>query len=163
MNNSKKIVLAGHFGVGKSSLVARFVTNTFSEDYKVTIGVQILKKEVEVQNTKFNFLIWDIEGKETLSQMRQSYLIGTHAFIYVIDPLRASTYANLTDELEYIKTNFLKTPTIIVANKSDLIVKNNFDKILLDNNLKIDFYASAKTSENVQNIFEKMALKFLEL
>jgi len=44
MKVSKKIVLLGHFGVGKSSLIKRFVENTFSEDYKVTIGEHIFKK-----------------------------------------------------------------------------------------------------------------------
>ena len=48
MNNSKKVVLVGHFGVGKSSLVRRFVQNTFSDSYIVTIGVHILKKEIRI-------------------------------------------------------------------------------------------------------------------
>ena len=50
MGVSKKIVLLGHFGVGKSSLLRRFVEDTFSDDYKVTIGVHIMKKEVIVDN-----------------------------------------------------------------------------------------------------------------
>ena len=89
---SKKIVLVGHFGVGKSSLIRKFVLDTFSDDYKVTIGVQILKKEIKIKETNLSFIIWDIEGKEELQSLRPSYLLGTSAFIYVIDPTRATTY-----------------------------------------------------------------------
>ena len=163
MSNSKKIILAGHFGVGKSSLVSRFVNNFFSEEYKVTIGVQILKKEIEIEKTKFNFIIWDIEGKSTLQEMRTSYLIGTQAFVYVVDPLRESTFTNLKEDLEYITVNYPKAFTIVVSNKSDLISKKELDILFKEKDLKIDFYASAKTGENVENIFEKLGSKFLNL
>ena len=46
MISSKKIVLVGHFGVGKTSIIRRFVSDVFSNDYKVTIGVHIFKKEI---------------------------------------------------------------------------------------------------------------------
>ena len=52
MITSKKIVLIGHFGVGKTSLIRRFVENTFSESYKVTIGVHISKKGVQISDEK---------------------------------------------------------------------------------------------------------------
>ena len=48
MNVSKKIVLVGHFGVGKTSLVRRYVDSAFSEDYLVTLGVQVKKKTVDL-------------------------------------------------------------------------------------------------------------------
>ena len=66
MHSSKKIVLVGHFGVGKSSLIRRFVKNTFSDDYLVTIGVHIVKKIVQLENEEITLIIWDIEGKEDM-------------------------------------------------------------------------------------------------
>ena len=68
MNDTKKIVLVGHFGVGKSSLIRRFVKNSFSEDYLVTIGVHILKKEIDINNQQVNLIIWDVEGKENIEK-----------------------------------------------------------------------------------------------
>ena len=69
MKISKKIVLIGHFGVGKSSLIRRFVENTFTEDYKVTIGVHILKKEVTLpkSNDDITLVIWDLEGNDDIT------------------------------------------------------------------------------------------------
>jgi small GTP-binding protein len=163
MSDSKKIVLVGHFGVGKSSLIRRFVMNAFSDDYKVTIGVQILKKEITIQGKNLTFIIWDIEGKEELQQIRPSYLLGTSGFIYVIDPTRATTYSNLNDEIKYIKSNFAKAAIVSVANKSDLIDTKEFEEKLSKNNLSVDFYSSAKTGENVNHIFEQLGINLLEL
>jgi small GTP-binding protein len=161
MNISKKIVLVGHFGVGKSSLIRRFVQNAFSDDYKVTIGVQIHKKEITIGDKNLTFIIWDIEGKDDLDKIRKSYLIGTSGFIYVIDPTRSCTYINFNDEINYLKTNFPTASLISVASKSDLIDEKDFTQELAENNLTVDFFSSAKTGKNVQNIFEKLGLNFI--
>lgn len=156
MSSAKKVVLVGHFGVGKSSLIRRFVQNSFSDDYLVTIGVHILKKVVEINNQLTTLVIWDIEGKEDIQKIRTSYLIGTSGFVYVIDPTRIQTYQNLKTELEFIKKNYPKIPVITVSNKSDLIDVEDFKELLEKDNLKIDFFASAKTGSNVETIFSKL-------
>ena len=96
MKISKKIVLIGHFGVGKSSLIRRFVEDTFTEDYKVTIGVHILKKEVSIPKSDkdITLVIWDLEGNDDITNTRPSYLIGTNGFLYVFDMTRPATYQN---------------------------------------------------------------------
>ena len=160
MNNStKKVVLVGHFNVGKSSMIRRFVKNIFSEDYLVTIGVHILKKTITISNIDMTLVVWDIEGKEAINTVRDSYLLGTSGFIYVIDPTRINTYQNLADELKFLTKKYPKTPIITVCNKSDLVDINDFKKTLLNLNLEFDFSASAKTGENVENIFHDLALK----
>jgi small GTP-binding protein len=156
MSSAKKIVLVGHFGVGKSSLIRRFVQNSFSDDYLVTIGVHILKKVVEINSQLTTLVIWDIEGKEEIQKVRTSYLMGTSGFIYVIDPTRIQTYQNLKIELEFIKKNYPKIPVITVSNKSDLIDVDDFRQKIEKDNLKIDFFASAKTGSNVETIFSKL-------
>jgi small GTP-binding protein len=161
MSDSKKIVLVGHFGVGKSSLIRRFVMNAFSDDYKVTIGVQILKKEITIEGKNLTFIIWDIEGKEALKQIRPSYLLGTSGFIYVVDPTRETTYVNLNSEIDYLKANFKNAAILSVANKSDLIDIKTFEDKLKQNNLSINFYSSAKNGENVELIFEQLGINLL--
>ncbi len=159
MSSSKKVVLVGHFGVGKSSLIRRFVQNEFSDDYLVTIGVHILKKVVNINNEDTTVIIWDIEGKEDIQKVRSSYLMGSSGFIYVIDPTRIHTYQNLDDELKFINKNYSKIPVITVANKSDLIDIEEFKKEINDKNLKIDFFTSAKSGENVEEIFQTLTLE----
>lgn len=158
MNNAKKIVLLGHFNVGKSSLIRRFVENLFTDDYRVTIGVHILKKTILTDNnTENTLIIWDIEGKEDVSDVRTSYLMGASGFIYVIDPTRIHTYQNLNNEIKFINKNYPKTPIIAVANKSDLINTDEFQKQLINLNITIDYLTSAKTGDSVESIFRNLA------
>ncbi len=159
MSSSKKVVLVGHFGVGKSSLIRRFVQNEFSDDYLVTIGVHILKKVITINNEETTIIIWDIEGKEDIQKVRSSYLMGSSGFIYVVDPTRIHTYQNLNEELKFISKNYSKIPVITVANKLDLIDLEEFKKEIIDKDLKIDFFTSAKSGDNVEEIFRNLTLE----
>ena len=102
MSHPKKVVLLGHFGVGKTSLLRRFVEATFSEDYMVTVGVHVKKKEVIIDKEPLTLIIWDIEGNTSIEKARNSYLIGTNGFIYVFDVTRPETYENISKELDYL-------------------------------------------------------------
>ena len=156
---SKKIVLLGHFGVGKSSLIRRFVENTFSEDYKVTIGVHISKKNIEISNGEHTvtFIIWDLEGQDDIKKKRPSYLLGTHGYIYVFDLSRPATFENLEEEVLFLKDNYPNIPVKVVGNKLDLINKtylSQYDAIF--KNL-VDFFTSAKSGSQVELLFSKLA------
>lgn len=159
MSASKKVVLVGHYGVGKSSLIRRFVQNVFSDNYQVTIGVHILKKTVTYKGEDITLVLWDIEGKENINQTRASYLLGTSGFIFVVDPTRDTTYQNLKEELIFLEKNYPKVPVIKLVNKSDLVDVEEFKKVLAIQNLEMDFFSSAKTGENVENVFMQLVAK----
>ncbi|WP_397363839.1 Rab family GTPase [Olleya sp. R77988] len=159
MKISKKIVLIGHFGVGKSSLIRRFVQDTFSEDYKVTIGVHVLKKEISLpkSNNDITLVIWDLEGNDDITNTRPSYLLGTSGFLYVFDMTRPTTYEKLEFDLNYIKERYPKIPMKVIGNKKDLVT-NDFIK----QNKEVfgrftDFYTSAKTGKKVDDVFTNLA------
>lgn len=153
---SKKVVIVGHFGVGKTSLIRRFVEDVFSEDYKVTIGVHILKKSVSVNEQEVNLILWDTEGTDDIEEIRKAYLLGTHGFIFMCDVTRKSTYQNIESQTNYLKTNFNNVPILCVGNKSDLLPKGSIG----DKKEELDFLdmiVSAKEGNNVQRLFEKIA------
>lgn len=164
MKISKKIVLLGHFGVGKSSLIRRFVEDTFSENYRVTIGVHILKKEVNIpeEGKDVSLIIWDLEGNDDINNTRLSYLLGTNGFIYVYDVTRPSTYEDLETDLKFINNKYEKTPLKVVGNKSDLVTKG----FLKQNNdifgHLTDYYTSAKTGSKVDDLFSKLAHELIK-
>jgi small GTP-binding protein len=162
MTPSKKIVVLGHFGVGKSSLIRSFIENSFSEDYKVTIGVQISKKTVTLQDNKnISLILWDLEGQDEVTKVRSSYLLGTNGFIYVFDLSRPSTFENLSSELEFIKENYQETPIKVVGNKMDLVTKSYLKQYNDVLEPFVDFMTSAKTGSKVESLFTKLAQDLL--
>lgn len=160
MQPSKKIVLLGHLNVGKSSLVRRFVFNQFSDDYISTIGVNINKKVVHLQNESITMIIWDLEGQTTIENIPESYLIGAEGFVYVFDLNRPSTYENLEEQIELLKERFPLTPFKTVGNKRDLITSEMLGSIKLKLNDLEFTVSSAKTGENVEQLFEDLAKAF---
>lgn len=154
MSLSRKIVMLGHFGVGKTSLVRRYVESTFSEDYLVTLGVHVKKKEVELGDKKITLIIWDIEGNTSISKARSSYLIGSHGFLYVFDVNRQETFENLDGEMKFLSENYPDIPICIIGNKSDLIASENVKEFFKQDKFKDCVFTSAKNGENVENVFE---------
>ena len=91
----KKILLVGDFGVGKTSLVDRFVHNRFAEEYKSTIGVVVSKKELQIDGKDLKFLIWDVAGERDMSEVPASYYLGCSGVLFVFDLTRAETWSGI--------------------------------------------------------------------
>jgi len=158
MITSKKIILIGHFGVGKTSLIRQFVENTFTEEYKVTIGVHISKKTIELKGKEsISLIIWDLEGQDDISKTRSSYLLGTHGFIYVFDLSRPATFENLISELDFLNEQYPDIPIKVVGNKMDLVNKAHLTKYNDIFAPYVDLFVSAKTGSKVETLFTKLA------
>ena len=162
MSVSKKIVLLGHFGVGKSSLLRRFVENDFSDNYVVTIGVHIMKKQVRVKTDDVTLIIWDVEGTDDFTKYRPSYLMGASSFIYVFDASRAVTYSDLKYNLTHLKEKYPQVPVHIIGNKVDLVDKEEIISALKQQDVQHSYLSSAKTGENVEQLFHDVAAQLIE-
>ena len=154
---SKKIILLGKYGVGKTSLIKQFVYEKFSDNYLTTIGVHIDKKEVVVNNKEINLLIWDIAGESNQNKVPASYKLGSHAAIYVFDLTRPATYENINTEVAILKQTIPNVPVFLVGNKTDLVPANQLQNINNQLDITVDLLTSAKTSENVETLFFKVA------
>ena len=162
MSISKKIVLVGHFGVGKTSLMRRFIDNAFSEEYKVTLGVQIQKKVVTLNNsTEVSLIIWDLEGNVSITKTRRSYLLGSQSFLYVFDATRTETFENINAEIDYINEHYPTAIVKIIGNKSDLVNHKSLKDVLKNKKVPYDYLTSAKTGENVNEMFQELAQKLI--
>ncbi len=157
MSQSRKIVLLGQFGVGKTSLLERFLTDSFSENYKTTLGVAIKKKDITLPSGKtLSMIIWDLEGFSTVEKIRSSYLLGSHGFVYVFDLSRPVTYYNLKEELEYVATRYPDVVVKVIGNKLDLKNPRGVNEFLLSKGIQTDAFVSAKTGEGVHQLFMDM-------
>ncbi len=161
MTHSKKIVILGHFGVGKTSLVRQFVESAFSEDYLVTVGVHVKKKTVTLDTTQINLIIWDIEGNTSIAKARESYLLGTHGFMYVFDITHPETYENIAEEMAFLSTKYPTIPVCFVGNKADLFSEEFTKDFFKENHFSNCFFTSAKTGENVAETFREIASQTL--
>lgn len=158
---SKKIVLVGHFGVGKTSLIRRFVHSKFSEEYISTIGVKVDKKTIQVGEVQMNMLIWDVAGESSLTKIPVAYLNGSHGFFYVFDLTRPSTYEALESETQMLREKFPAAALQILGNKVDLLSPEA--KLAFETQMagKYHHLSSALTGEFVEDAFGELGKEML--
>ncbi|MEJ2250172.1 MAG: GTP-binding protein [Candidatus Lokiarchaeota archaeon] len=162
-----KLILGGDGGVGKTSMVHRFVENSFSKDYKATIGTSIMKKECKFEglNTSVRFVIWDLAGQSQFKRIRQSYLSNAEAGILVYDVTRKETFENIKNWQGEIAKGSGKISLILVGNKIDLVDKRVISieqGEALAEQLGLSYIeTSAKTGENIDEAFRMLALELV--
>jgi small GTP-binding protein len=162
----KKICILGDFGVGKTSLVSRFVKNEFSEKYLTTVGVKMDTKQIDL-NTEITvkMVIWDIAGDSELNSKTKAYLRGTSGFIFVVDGTRYRTFESFLQLKQETEALLGEIPFVLLLNKHDLTADWDIPAAELE---KIDtqgwksFFSSAKTGENVEQAFLTLAQRLVE-
>lgn len=155
---SKKVILTGSFGVGKTSLFNRFLYSKFDEKYLTTIGVKVDKKVIEIDGHKLNMLIWDIAGEISQDKVPVSYFLGTSGLVYVTDLTRPITTKNLQSDLKYIREIAPGVTIKVIGNKADLLSEDELTaaKKIFNSEEEYDFMTSAKTGENVEELFRAL-------
>ncbi len=118
---SKKVILCGSFGVGKTSLFNRFINNQFDDRYLTTIGVKVNKKSIEVEGNEVSLLLWDVAGEVSMEKVPTSYFLGASGVIYVFDLTRPMTFMNIASDLEYLRKMLPNAVIKLVGNKIDLL------------------------------------------
>jgi|Deesub1362A_J573_1020465.scaffolds.fasta_scaffold00741_11 small GTP-binding protein len=157
-----KVCLVGDPGVGKTSLVRRFVYNMFSDKYLTTIGTNIYKKNLKIRGVSCTLMVWDIMGQPGFREiLKTAYFYGAQGIIAVADLTSPQTFESLPDWVEaamgVVEESF---PVIMFANKSDLEwkVDENYVKEVADRiGAEEHYITSAKTGENVEKGFVSMA------
>lgn len=162
---SKKVILTGSFGVGKTSLFNQFVHNKFSDKYLTTIGVKVSKKVIKVNEEDLSILLWDIAGEVSQNKVPVSYFLGAAGVIYVFDLTRPTTYKNIATDIEYLKKILSKSKTPVqikvVGNKKDLVTDEQIEEIKAMLETSVDLFTSAKTGENVELLFHKLGQELI--
>ncbi len=159
---SKKICMVGSFAVGKTALVAQFVHSIFSDKYLSSVGVKISKKNIVVDGTELNLVLWDLEGQDAYSAVNSSYLRGSMGIFLVADFTRAETLGiALTLQKMVAGVVGFSVPQVLLINKADVIEHREITAEMLEalqqeTNLPI-IETSAKTGKNVTYAFETIS------
>lgn len=117
----RKVCLLGDFGVGKTSLVARFVSNTFSDKYLTTVGVKTETRRVELPERAIKLVLWDIAGRDGLDLMRVNYLRGASGLLLVADGTRGGTLDSARQLYRQACAEIGEVPGVLLVNKFDLL------------------------------------------
>jgi small GTP-binding protein len=126
-----------------------------------TVGVRVNNKTIEIEGEQVNILLWDIAGEARQDKVPPAYFLGSAGIIYVFDLSRPYTKENITIDISYL-TNLLPFAALrIVGNKKDLLTANEIDELLKSMPQKPHVLTSAKTGEEVEDLFYNLAKEFL--
>jgi len=149
-----KITLLGEKNVGKTSLVYRYIENKFRDSYKATLGVNLLKKDMDVDGNGVSVQIWDLGGQESFRSLRKLYLEGANGAFVMFDLTDRKTFDKLNEWIESFKEARGEQPMVLIGNKSDLenqrkITDMEASNYAKDNNMEL-ILTSAKPGQNVK-------------
>uniref|UniRef100_A0A4X2LD10 Ras-related protein Rab-43 n=1 Tax=Vombatus ursinus TaxID=29139 RepID=A0A4X2LD10_VOMUR len=156
-----KLVLVGDASVGKTCVVQRFKTGSFSERQGSTIGVDFTMKTLEIQGKRVKLQIWDTAGQERFRTITQSYYRSANGAILAYDITKRSSFLSvphwIEDVRKYAGANIVQ---LLIGNKSDLSDLREVQ--LTEAQLLAERYeilcaieTSAKDSSNVEEAFVK--------
>ncbi|MFX1480741.1 MAG: GTP-binding protein [Promethearchaeota archaeon] len=161
-----KSIVVGDGGVGKTALTLRFSKGFFTEDYKMTIGVDFHVKTINIDANegpiRAKLQIWDTGGQERFSSIRPMYYRGSLGALLIFDLTNSSSFDHLPQWIEEVRTNVkIEIPLLLVGNKSDLMDQRavSLEEINKFTNAFNLFYmeTSAKTGEGVGDCFYILA------
>ncbi len=166
-----KVILMGESAVGKTSLIHRYVENTFHGGYLTTMGVAVSKNTQLVplgdgRSAEVRLLIWDVMGqKGYMELLREAYFPGAHGALAVFDVTRWETLEGLKNWIKAVQDQSLGPPIVILGNKSDLHDRRAVsDEEGQEFSLRFSLPympTSAKTGLNVQEAFGHLARQAL--
>ncbi len=157
--------MLGGFGVGKTSLVKRFVTGLFSENYHTTIGVKIDQKLVTLNHTQVLLVLWDLYGEDDFQKIRASYLRGTSGYVLVVDGTRKETVSTAVHLHEFARNVIGEVPFALMVNKHDLTQEWVYEASMLDSLARealMIIETSAKTGQGVEQTFLELTRRMIE-
>ena len=164
-----KIITLGESGVGKSSIIKRFIENKFEDNLFSTIGMDFTFKEIILENNvTIKLKIMDTSGQEKFRSLSKSYYKNADGVFFVFALNNKDSFNKLDEWIKSFNENYILNPDIpkyLVGNKNDLsckdIDKDSIEKFSSLYNMKY-YETSAKENTNIDAIFHDIGQKLYE-
>ncbi len=164
-----KILLLGDSEVGKSCFLMRYADNVFVENYITTIGLDYKLKYVQLENgEKIKVQLWDTAGQDRYRTIAKNYYKGSHGILLLYDVTKINSFENIREWIQNIKEEvYEKAIIFLIGNKIDKtgerkITTEQGKNLAAEYNMPF-FEASAKSGENVEEVFKALYKKISEV
>jgi Ras-related protein Rab-6A len=159
-----KIVFLGNQSVGKTSMIHRFIYDSFDDNYQATIGIDFMSQKVYVEDKIIVLNLWDTAGQERFKSLIPSYIKDSAVAIVCFDVTSRDSFNSVGKWIEDARALREDDVMLILAgNKADLSehrqVSEKEARELADNLNLMFFETSAKTGLNIKTMFNEMAKK----
>ncbi|MFX1482402.1 MAG: Rab family GTPase [Promethearchaeota archaeon] len=153
-----KLVFLGDTQVGKTSLVQRYVYDSFSPDIGRTIGAMLHVKTVELEDVRHKLVIWDLGGEKSFTELREQYCANASGAFFVFDRTRIETLEHIDDWLNALHAAAGKVSVIAVENKIDLesVISDDQIRGVLEARSLRHIKTSATENKNVNEAFAEL-------
>ena len=163
-----KILLLGDSSVGKTCFLMRYTDNTFQDIHMSTIGLDYKLKNVQLENGKMvKIQVWDTAGQDRFRSITKNYYKGAHGIILIYDVTEQKSFDNVKNWMAQIKEEVSERVSIVlVGNKIDdednrKISTEQGESMAKDYEIMF-FECSAKTGQNIDEIFNNLVKKVVE-
>ncbi|EQC39751.1 Ras-like protein Rab-6A [Saprolegnia diclina VS20] len=157
-----KLVFLGDQGVGKTSMITRFMYDTFDNAYQATIGIDFLSKTMYLEDRTVRLQLWDTAGQERFRSLIPSYIRDSSVAVVVYDITNRASFLNTSKWIEDVRAERGQDVVImLVGNKTDIAdrrqvsIEEGADKAKEENVMFIE--TSAKAGHNIKALFRKLA------
>ncbi|MFO8018370.1 MAG: Rab family GTPase [Promethearchaeia archaeon] len=162
-----KVITAGEGGVGKTTLLHRYIDDVFLEDTKMTIGVEFFTKDLVINGRNISLQLWDLGGQDRFRFLQKSYAKGAKGALLMFDLTRFQSLERIDQWIEICRTSDPDLPILFVGTKWDLKdqiqIDDEYAKEIQQEHGFFDYIkVSSLTDENVDEAVEKLVKKILE-
>ncbi len=157
-----KLVFLGEQAVGKTSIITRFMYDTFDNNYQATIGIDFLSKTMYLDDRTVRLQLWDTAGQERFRSLIPSYIRDSSVAVVVYDVTNKNSFTNCDKWIEDVRSERGGDVIImLVGNKTDLADKRQVSAEEGEAKAKklnvLFFETSAKSNTNIKQMFRKLA------
>lgn len=164
-----KILIAGDGGVGKTTLLRRFVDGVFDESTIETVGVDFFLKEIKFEDLriKCTLQLWDLGGQERFRHLLESFIMGARAALLLFDLTRMPKMDKILDWVNIVRLHDIKLPIMLIGSKLDLeeaiAVEDEYAVTIKNTFNMIDYFKiSSKNGYNVAEVFDALVKELMK-